>query len=454
MRDSRIRSRERATIVQSLQAGVVPRVGLHHIQVGRVNEVKAVLGDLGMVGDGGACIRFIVGRFGSGKTFFLNLMRTLATEKKFVVVQADITNDRRLHATGGQARTLYSELMRNMTTKAKPQGGALPSVLQRWISEVQHEVQQAGGDDTEVEGEIYSRLSPLQELVSGFDFAAVLVKYLKGYQTGNEELQNAAIRWLRAEISTKTEARQCLDVRSIIDDADIYDYLKLLAQFVHLAGYAGLLVNIDEMGVLSHRLASTQARNSNYESILRILNDCLQGNVSRIGFMFAGTDTFLEDRRRGLFSYEALATRLAPNTFTQEGMVDYSNPVIELDNLKPEDLFVLLMNIRSVFASGDPGKYLVPDEALEAFMQYCQQKLGSSYFRTPRDTVKNFVGLLSILEQYPERKWQDLIGEVPASSASHQSQDAADHSSPSKGNNTSGDTEERDAELITFKLKR
>jgi hypothetical protein len=220
------------------------------------------------------------------------------------------------------------------------------------------------------------------------------------------------LRWLRAEYGTKTEARQDLGVRSIIDDSQFYDYLKLFAAFSRIAGFAGLLVNIDEMGVLSHRLNSSQARNANYETILRIVNDCLQGSVAGIGFLFGGTDTFLEDRRRGLASYEALATRLADNAFARGGLKDYSGPVIRLQNLSPEDLFVLLHNIRNVFALSDPSKFLIDDAGMKAFMGHCSKTLGSDFFLTPRRSVMAYVGLLSVIEQNPGADVKSLLSET------------------------------------------
>lgn len=407
-----IKPREREAILQSLRAGVVPRIGLRHIQVGRKDEVSAVLQDLERMQHGAAAVRFIIGRFGSGKSFFLNLTRMVALEQRFVVAQADITPDRRLHATGGSARSLYAELMRNLAVRSKPDGGALAGIVERWVADVDHQVRTAGGGDAELTREIHTRLKPLQEFVSGYDFATVVAKYVEGFQSQNEALMASALRWLRAEYGTKTEARQDLGVRSIIDDADVYDYLKLMAAFVRLAGYSGLLVNLDEMGVLSHRLNHAQARNANYEMILRMVNDCLQGSVEGLGFYFAGTDAFLEDRRRGLYSYEALATRLADNRFAANGLRDLSGPVIRLSNLSPEDLYVLLHNIRLVFAGGDPSRYLLGDDGLVVFLNHCARTLGADYFRTPRDAVKAFVGFLSVLEQNPGTDALALLGTV------------------------------------------
>lgn len=403
-----IKPRERDTVIQALVAGVVPRVGLHHIQVGRAAEVGALVKDIDRIADGGSSCRFIIGEYGAGKTFFLSLMRLIALERRCVTIHADLAPDRRIHATGGQARGLYAEAVRNMATRTKQEGGALPSVVERFVTEC---VKEAGEQGLGAEAVIDKRLSALQELVGGHDFATVLKAYWQASEDGNEALKAAALRWLRAEFSTKTEARQALGVRNIIDDADVYDSLKLLAQFVRLAGYSGLVIVFDEM-VNLYKLQSAQARNQNYEQILRVVNDMLQGNSEGVGFIFGGTPEFLMDSRRGLFSYEALQSRLAENQFAGQGLIDMSGPVIRLQSLSPEELLILLANIRSVFALGDPARHLVPDEALAAFMAHCNQRIGEAYFRTPRNTIKAFVQLLSILEQNPSAQWSEIIGSV------------------------------------------
>lgn len=433
-----IKPRERNAIIRSLLAGVVPRIGLHHIQVGRRDEVNAIIADLDRILDDGATIRFIIGRYGSGKSFFLNLSRLVALEKQFVVVQADITPDRRLYATGGQARALYTELMHSMATRAKPEGRGLPSVIERWISDLDHRLRQEGKGDEEVVHAIQQELRPLQDFVSGYDFASVLGRYYEGFQRGDDALTASALRWLSGEYETKGEARDDLVVRTIIKDQNIYDYLKLWAAFVKMAGYTGLIVSLDEMGVFSHRLNSTQARNANYEMILRIVNDCLQGSVSGIGFIFAGTDEFFSDPRRGIASYEALASRLRENEFAVNGLKDTLGPVIWLENLSAEDLFVLFHNIRNVFAKGDPSLYLLPDEGIAQFMEYCSNTLGAEFYQTPRDAVKKFVGLLSVLEQNPGTQWEVLL----SGPSSKQLGDI------SKDKNDRGD----DDNLVTFRL--
>lgn len=403
-----LRPRDRDTILQALAAGVVPRTGLAHVQVGRAGEVTALVRDIDRIADAGSAVRFVIGEYGAGKTFFLNLVRLIALERKLVTIHADLAPDRRIHATGGQARGLYAEAVRNMATRTKPEGGALSSVVERFITDC---VREAEAEGTTVERAIDRRLAALQEHVGGYDFATVLKTYWRGSEADDEAVKATALRWLRGEYSTKTEARQALGVRNIIDDDNVYDSLKLMAAFVRLAGYGGLLVAFDEM-VNLYKLQSAQARNQNFEQILRIVNDVLQGQVSGLGVVFGGTPEFLMDSRRGLYSYQALQSRLMENGFATQGRVDLSGPVLRLQSLSPEDLLVLLSNLRNIFALGAPDKHLVPDEALTQFMVHCNKRIGEAYFRTPRNTIKVFVQFLSVLEQNPTEDWRDLLGVV------------------------------------------
>ncbi|WP_139706816.1 ATP-binding protein [Aeromonas hydrophila] len=403
---SKIRPKERDAVIQSLRAGVVPKVGQHLIQVGRKNEIDAFMTDINRVADTGSSFRIVVGEYGAGKTFLLNLVRAIALEKQLVTVHADLNPDRRLHASGGQARSLYSELAKNMSTRTKPDGSALAGVVEKFIAQAKNEAKANG---SQPEAVIRKKLEDLTEMVNGYDFAEVIAAYCKGFEDGNDQLKHDAIRWLRGEFSTKTDARMALGVRTIVDDATMYDQLKLMARFVQLAGYSGLLVCLDEM-VNLYKLANTQARNSNYEQILRILNDSLQGTSVGLGFILGGTPEFLMDTRRGLFSYSALQSRLAENSFAQDGLVDYSGPVLRLSSLTPEDFYVLLEKLRHVYACGDETRYTLPDEALPAFMAHCESRLGESYFRTPRTTITAFVNLLAVLEQNPDANWKELIG--------------------------------------------
>lgn len=408
VRQGRIRPRERDAIVTSLRAGMVPRLGQQHIQVGRAAELRAAIHDIDRIADGGAGCRFVIGEYGSGKTFFLHLVRSIALEKRLVTVHADLSPDRRLHAASGQARSLYAELMRNLATRARPDGGALASVVERFVTKALDEANARGDDPAET---IRARLATVAELTGGYDFASVVGAYWRGYDRGDERLRADAVRWLRGEFTSRVDARAALGVRTIVNDATVYDHLKLLALFVRLAGFGGLLVCLDEM-VNLYKITGSAVRNANYEQILRIVNDTAQGGAEHLGVLFGGTPEFLMDPRRGLFSYPALASRLAPNQFASVDRVDHSGPVTSLGSLTPEDVFVLLTKLRHVYAGGDPQRYHVPDEALTAYMAHCATRLGDAYFRTPRETIRGFLDLLALLDQHPDLHWAELIREV------------------------------------------
>ena len=404
-----IRPKDRDALIQALRAGVVPNVGQHLIQVGRANEIESLLKDLERVAVGGTAFRLVIGEYGSGKTFFLNLIRSIGLEKKLVATSADLNPDRRLHGTGGQARSLYAELAKNLSTKSKPEGGALAGIVEKFIYSAEGE---ARTKNMGVDVVIHEKLERLSEMVNGYDFAHVIETYWKASRDNNQDLKANAIRWLRGEYTTKTDARNALGVRTFVDDASFYDQLKLMSLFVRLSGFTGLLVCLDEM-VNLYKLSSRQARESNYEQILRMLNDTLQGNVEGLGFLLGGTPEFLNDTRRGLFSYSALQSRLAENMFAKSaGVIDFNHPVLKLSSLTPEDFFVLLGKIQTVYVYGDEARSLIPEDGQKAFMDHCYQRIGEAYFRTPRTTITSWVNLLSVLEQNPSLDWQQLTGQI------------------------------------------
>jgi hypothetical protein len=404
-----IRLKDRDALIQALRAGVVPNTGQHLIQVGRSNEIESLLKDLERVAAGGTAFRLVIGEYGSGKTFFLNLIRAIALEKKLVATTADLNPDRRLHGTGGQARSLYAELAKNVSTKSRPEGGALAGIVEKFIytAETEAKARNVGADVL-----ILEKLERLSEMVNGYDFAKVIEAYWRAARENNQDLKANAIRWLRGEYTTKTDARNALGVRTFVDDASFYDQLKLMSLFVRLAGYSGLIVCLDEL-VNLYKLSSRQARESNYEQILRMLNDTLQGNVEGLGFLLGGTPEFLNDTRRGLFSYSALQSRLAENMFAKKaGVIDYNHPVLRLSSLTPEDFFVLLGKIQTVYVNGDESRVVIPEDGQKAFMDHCYERIGEAYFRTPRTTITAWVNLLSVLEQNPSLDWQQLTGQL------------------------------------------
>lgn len=404
-----IKPKERETIIQSLKSGVVPRLGLQHIQVGRSEELKSFVNDVTTIAEGGTSFRFVIGEYGSGKTFFLSLVRSIALQKGLVTMNADLSPTKRLHGTDGHARVLLSELISSISTRTKQDGNALPNILEKLISKARAEAEQ---NNREVATVIYEQLSDLNEYPGGYTFAQVVNKYWTAYESGDDILKDRVLRWLRAEYTTKTDSLRELGVREFINDASFFNTLKLYSILVQKAGYSGLLVCMDEM-VNLYKISNSVSRKANYEEILNILNNTLQGTLSHIGFIMSGTPEFLTDGNRGLYSYEALKSRLAENSFSKSlGLTDYNSTVLRLANLTKEELYLLLMNLRNVFAGGDESKYLVPNDALLAYLNHCANKIGDSYFRTPRNTIKGFLDLLSMLEQYPDLKWSDMIEQI------------------------------------------
>ena len=403
------------TVINSLKGGVVPRIGLPYIAVGRKSEIEALLHDVEIIADGGASFRFIVGRYGSGKSFLIQTIRNYVMDKGFIVADADLSPERRLQGTHGQGLATYRELIGNLSTKTKPEGGALTLVLDRWINTVQSETMQESGlspDDpalaAAVDKKIYAVTSAVSELVHGFEFARLLSLYYRAYSEGNDETKMKVIRWFRAEYATKREAKEELGVNIIITDDDWYDYLKLFALFFRLAGYAGMMIMIDEL-VNIYKIPNSITRQYNYEKMLTMYNDTLQGKARYLGIIMGATPQAVDDKRRGVYSYEALRSRLAEGKFSKEGARDLLAPVIRLEPLTAEEMLVLCEKLADMHAGlyGYERKIGVDD--LTAFIKLEYGRIGADQNITPREVIRDFIELMDLTYQHPNTDMAALL---------------------------------------------
>ena len=411
----RVPKRIAQTILNSLKGGVVPRIGLPYITVGRKAEIEALLHDVDVVAEGGAAFHFIVGRYGSGKSFLLQTMRNYVMDKNFVVVDGDLSPERRLQGTKGQGLATYRELIQNLATKTRPEVGALTLILDRWIYTVHTQVASETGlsnDDPQfakaVDQKIYAVISSLSELVHGFDFAKLLNMYYHAYLNDDDETKAKVIKWFRGEYTHKTEAKQELGVNIIISDSDWYEYLKLFASFFRQAGYAGLIIMIDEL-VNIYKIPNSISRQYNYEKILTMYNDTLQGKAKYLGILMGGTPQAIEDRRRGVYSYEALRSRLAEGKFSQAGARDMYAPVIKLDPLTAEEMLVLTEKLADMHAGLYGYQKTITDDDLAKFIKIEYARIGTDTNITPREVIRDFIEMLDIVWQNPGTTIEDLL---------------------------------------------
>ena len=401
--------------MNSLKGGVVPRVGLNYVTVGRTAEIDALLRDVEMIAEGGASFRFIVGKYGSGKSFLLQTIRNYVMAKNFVVVDADLSPERRLQGTRGQGLATYKELIRNMSTKTRPEGGALSLILDRWISSVQQQVLEETNlspTDPALQKQVEKRISAvigsLNEMVHGFDFARLLTLYYQAYCSDDDETKAKVLKWFRGEYTTKTEARAELGVGIIITDDDWYEYLKLFAAFLKQAGYAGMLVLIDEL-VNIYKIPNAITRQYNYEKILTMYNDAMQGKAHHIGFLLGGTPQCMEDPRRGVYSYEALRSRLAEGHFSGEHK-DLLSPVIRLLPLTNEEMLILIEKLADIHAGLYEYQQIVTQQDMVDFIQVEFGRIGADSHITPREVIRDFIEVLDIVYQNPQVKVRELLG--------------------------------------------
>lgn len=403
------------TILNSLKGGVVPRIGLPYIAVGRKNEIQALLHDVDIIAEGGASFRFIVGRYGSGKSFLLQTIRNYVMDRGFIVVDADLSPERRLQGTRGQGLATYRELIGNLSTKTKPEGGALTLVLDRWISSVQTQAMQETGFTPEdpaltgaVDQKIYAVTSAVSEMVHGFEFARLLSLYYHAYLEGDDDTKGKVVRWFRGEYTLKRETREDLGVNIIITDDDWYEYLKLFAVFFRLAGYTGMMIMIDEL-VNLYKIPNAITRQYNYEKLLTMYNDTLQGKARYLGILMGATPQAVEDKRRGLYSYEALRSRLTEGKFSRPGARDLLAPVIRLEPLTPEEMLVLCEKLADMHAGLYGYQRTLSTEDLAKFIELEFGRIGADQNITPREVIRDFIELLDLLYQNPALTMEELL---------------------------------------------
>ncbi|MDD4164846.1 MAG: ATP-binding protein [Eubacteriales bacterium] len=401
-------------IINALKGGVVPRVGLEYITVGRSQEIAAILRDIEMIADGGASFRFIVGKYGSGKSFLLQTIRNYATAKGFAVVDCDLSPERRFSGTKGQGLATYKELIQNLSTKSKPDGGALPLILEKWISGIQASVRaqsDAEGEEFDglVEKQIYTVANSLEGMVNGFEFAKAVVIYWKAYRNDDAATKSNVLKWFRGEYATRKEAKTDLDINFIVTDETWYDFLKIFAVFLVNTGYKGLLVIIDEL-VNIFKIPNSITRQNNYEKILTMYNDVLQGKAKYIGFLMGGTPQCIEDKYKGIFSYEALRSRLAEGHFSTEDTKDLSAPIIRLQMLTQEEMYVLIEKLRDIHAFLFDYTPTVSHNDLLYFLTVEYNRVGAKTHITPREIIRDFIELVNILHQNPQKSISEILG--------------------------------------------
>jgi len=412
----KIPKRIASAVINSLKGGVVPRVGLPYIAVGRENEINALLHDVDIIADGGASFRFIVGKYGSGKSFLLQTVRNYVMDRNFVVIDADLSPERRLQGTKGQGLATYKELIRNMSTKTRPEGGALTLILDRWISSVQMKASEESGLDPDdpllsgvTENKIREVISSLSEMVHGFDFAKLLTLYYRSYINSDDDMKARVVKWFRGEYANKTEAKSELGVNIIITDDDWYEYIKLFAFFLKQAGYSGMLVMIDEL-VNIYKVPNAITRQYNYEKILTMYNDTLQGKAKYMGIIMGGTPQCIEDNRRGVYSYEALRSRLSEGRFGSDELHDMLAPVIKLSPLTNEEMLVLIEKLSEIHAGLFDYTPRITQEDMVSFIRAEYSRIGADTHITPREVIRDFIELLNIALQNPQTNISQILG--------------------------------------------
>ncbi len=394
------------TLMNAISSGVVPRRGLEYIAVGRKKETQTFVNDLDDTADGGGAFRFISGRFGNGKSFMTQMVRNYAMDKGFVVMDADLAINRRITGSKGEGVNTYRELVKNTAYRTRPEGGAVEPILQEWAESLCDELGGRGAVTLDgVRHIVRQKTADMASMQYYRDFATVLSQYVYSYLADQED--DPAIRWLKGEYDLKSNVRKDLGVSTLVDDSDWYEIIKLWTRLFVTLGYKGMVVFLDEAVVL-YKLQNKVSRSNNYERLLTMFNDIMQGKSSYLSMYVCGTPEFIQDPNRGLYSYEALKSRLVSGRY-ETGYDNYLGPVINLRPLSNEEIFVLLRTVKGLHEQRYGYTSDIDDRKLEIYLKTVLSGSVSSSMLTPREITRDLISLLDTLHQNPQATFEQLV---------------------------------------------
>lgn len=414
----RINPKEASVIIKSLEGGVVPSIGVQHLLVGRNREVEELIKILDTISDGGSDIRFWVGDFGSGKSFMLATIEQIALQKDFVVSSLDLNPSRRFYATDRKAVALYTEIIDNIKTKTARNGNVLNTIIEEWLNRIFQIVADsyaidisdiiAGSKQKEVKNEILNTIGNFSAVGLSFEFGQALIKYYEAFIEDNRLLGTNALRWMRGDITTKTEAKKALGINQIINDDNWFDALKNMSELFLAIGYSGFVVNFDE-AVNLYKIPQSVTRERNYERILNIYNECKSNIAKGLFINFGATRKTIFDENRGLSSYGALKGRLGNEESMDNKLVNTNRTVLGLKPLTNEEIYTLLENLVNVYNVNYKESISISEDEIVAYMQGQLNRPGADEFLTPRAVIKDFIEILDLKRQNPDQEIMDII---------------------------------------------
>ncbi|MBU5427676.1 ATP-binding protein [Tissierella pigra] len=415
---NRVNPKEADNIIKALEGGVVPRRGIQHLLVGRNEEVQEIISILESITQGGSDIRFWIGDFGSGKSFMLRTIESIAVQKNFVVSTVDLTPTRRFYSSDGKAKSLYNEIINNIVIQTSQDGNAINTIIEEWINRIITNISERDNipinqllmieNKKIVENEILNITSCFKSVGLSYELGQAISKYYEGIAEDNKVLKLKALRWIRGDIDTRTESKRELGIERIINDDNWYDAIKNLAELFSDIGYSGFVVNFDE-AVNLYKLPMAQTRERNYEKILNIFNECKSNTARGLFINFGATRKTIFDEHRGMSSYGALKGRLGSDGNLNSRLINTNKTALLLKPLTVEEIYTLLDNLNSIYNIHYRKNISMTTENIQIYMEEQLNRPGAAEFLTPRAVIKDYLEVLDLIRQNPDEEIESIV---------------------------------------------
>lgn len=389
------------SIINALKNGNVPPEGVGEICVGRERELEEFDKIFSKVKDGAAVTRFLNGEFGSGKSFFLKLLEERALADNFVVAKVTLSRD----VPFNKFEVVYRSIVASLRCKT---GTSLEHIIEKWTTQLRMMALRETTDPYQQERIVIDNINnDLKEVRKhATTFAAAIENYYKLSARGDQETAKYAMAWLSGEKNIPYTIKRQFGVKGDIDRENAFKYLEALSSFLMALKYSGLIILIDEAEHIM-TLHTKKLRDTAYDYMRFIYDECSLGRFHNTLFIFAGTPEFFEDPKMGVPSYTALNERIEDVLNTE--FKDLRKPIIRLDGFKKDNLMELSDRLISMHEEVYEWEAKPVRESLDGIIARHEANAELTGYISPRNFVKSFISVLDVVQQNPELRSEEEI---------------------------------------------
>lgn len=391
-------------IIDSLRNGTVPAEGTENIAVGIDEELTEIQDQIERTREDKSAFKFIIGDYGSGKTFFSTSVREMAYDKKFVVSSVVISQETPLH----KFEELYRKIMEGMRTSENKKIPAFNFILEEWLLNIEDKVIEIEGldpyeDSKKFQIEMNKRINEELMIVGSIaaSFANAIRAFYKAKYEGDTVLAQGAVAWLKGD-NVRAELKSKLGVIGTITRENSFEFFRALLQMIKTAGYEGLMIILDEVETVQ-KLVRKDMRSAAYENLRFFIDESDRNSFPSCFFLYTGTTDLMESEK-GFKSLEPLYQRIKVEREKGDKFKNLRQPVMFLDGLNRDRLYEVACRVRNIH--GQVYSWMPNDKLTDDFIKRLINDMtlgfGGEINIGPRGFLRTLIDILDKSQMYDD----------------------------------------------------